>query len=72
MEYLWIITLVIAILVAGYTWWKTKSLGAVRDALRTALPALRIIAKQTKHTEIDDNLVGLIERMVGDADAEDS
>ena len=72
MNYLWIIPIAIAILAAGYTWWKTKSLTAVKSVLRTALPTLRIIAEQTEHTEIDNNFVKVIEKLVGETNADDS
>lgn len=71
MNYLWVIVPIITVAIIGYFWFKTRSIKAVRDALRRALPALRIIAAKTTHTEIDDNLVRLIERLVGDADRTD-
>lgn len=66
MDYIWLIVPALVLIIGGYFWFKTRSIKEVRNALRRALPALRIIAAKTTHTEIDDKLVKLIERLVGD------
>lgn len=66
MNYLWLAVPALILVIGGYFWFTTRSIKKVKAALRRALPALRILAAKTKHTEIDDNLVKLIEGLVGD------